>query len=321
MAIMVSGIQPTGKLHLGNYLGAISSWIKYQTQYDAYFFIADYHALTGLHKNPDALHSFKMELVLDLLALGVNPHILFFQSDVPEHAELHLLLSMITPLSWLERVPTYKDKLEHSSLEEIRTYGFLGYPVLQTADILIYQADVVPVGRDQLPHLELAREICRRYQHLYGPSFREPEALLTEQAVLPGLDGQKMSKSYGNTIPIMTDPVLLNTLIKTMVTDPKRVRKSDPGTPDICPVYQYHNIFSNPSQTQDIASQCRNAEIGCIDCKKICASAISEYLAPVQAKRHSLSQNLVKEQLIESAKRARTRAKNSLFKIKADMGL
>lgn len=321
MTIMVSGIQPTGKLHLGNYLGAISNWIKYQNQYSAYFFIADYHALTSLHKNPENLHDLKMELALDLLSLGVNPNNLFFQSDVPEHAELHLLLSMITPLSWLERVPTYKDKLEHSSQEEIRTYGFLGYPVLQTADILIYQADIVPVGRDQLPHLELAREICRRYQYLYGPSFKEPEALLTEQAILPGLDGKKMSKSYSNTIPIMTAPSLLNSLIKNMVTDPKRVRKSDPGTPDSCPVYHYHTLFSNLSQRQEIASQCKKAEIGCIDCKKICASAVSEYLAPIQEKRHALSENLVKEQLFESAKRASHRAKITLHKIKTDMGL
>jgi len=318
---MVSGIQPTGKLHLGNYLGAISNWVKYQNQYDAYFFIADYHALTSLHKNPKNLHALKMDLVLDLLALGVNPNVLFFQSDVPEHAELHLLLSMITPLSWLERVPTYKDRLEHSSQEEFHTYGFLGYPVLQTADILIYQADVVPVGRDQLPHLELAREICRRYQHLYGASFKEPDALLTEQAVLPGLDGRKMSKSHDNTIPIMTDPSLVNSLIKNMVTDPKRVRKSDPGTPDICPVYQYHKIFSSTSQSQEIAAQCRKADIGCIDCKKICASSVSEYLAPVQEKRHALSETLVQDQLRESAKRARNRAKTTLLKIKADMGL
>jgi len=193
--------------------------------------------------------------------------------------------------------------------------------VLQTADILIYQADVVPVGRDQLPHLELAREICRRYQHLYGPSFKEPDALLTEQAVLPGLDGRKMSKSHDNTIPIMTDPSLLSSLIKNMVTDPKRVRKSDPGTPDICPVYQYHKIFGSRSQSQEIADQCRKADIGCIDCKKICTSAVAEYLAPIQEKRHALSETLVQEQLRDSAKRARNRAKTNLLKIKADMGL
>jgi tryptophanyl-tRNA synthetase len=228
---------------------------------------------------------------------------------------------MITPLSWLERVPTYKDKIDALEGNTLNTYGFLGYPLLQAADILIYRADFVPVGKDQLPHLELSRELCRRYNAFYGASFKEPEALLTQQSLLKGLDGRKMSKSYNNTLPVMADPHQISLLIKNMLTDPQRIRKTDPGNPDHCPVYEYHRLFSSSEKCHELDLQCRNAEIGCVACKAKCAENIINYLNPIQEKRKRLSLVEVKSQLDAAAKRARHRAKETLDIVKSQMGL
>src|SRR5258707_1022033 len=248
---VLSGMRSTGKLHLGNYVGALENWVRMQDQYDCFFFIADWHALTTDYADTSRLKENSVEVLLDWLAAGLDPEkcVMFIQSHVPAHAELHLLLSMITPLGWLERVPTYKEQKENIKEKDLATYGFLGYPVLQSADILIYKADVVPVGEDQVAHVELTREIARRFNGFYAGKreyvFPEPASLLTPAPKLPGTDGQRMSKSYGNTV-MLTDPEpVVRQKLKTMVTDPARVRRSDPGNPDICPVGDLHKIFSS----------------------------------------------------------------------------
>jgi len=322
---LVSGIQPTGKMHLGNWLGAVSNWVRVQDEYDAFFFVADLHSLTSVYEDPSQLRQSKLELAMDLLSAGINPQkaCLFFQSDVPAHSELHVLFSMITPLPWLERVPTYKDKINEIRDKDLNTYGFLGYPVLQAADILLYKAAVVPVGKDQLPHLELAREIGRRFNHLYTEIFPEPIELLTEFQALPGLDGRKMSKSYGNTIPVSASPDELQKLVKGMVTDPARVRRTDPGTPENCPVYAYHTIFNQPDAVSDIASACRSAEIGCVACKQRCADVIITALAPLTERRAVFASDphQVHTLLREGALTARAVAEETLADAKRAVGL
>lgn len=317
---LLSGIQPTGHMHLGNYLGAVHSWVTYQDAFNSFLFIADLHALTTKYQNPQGLRETRYDLLLDILACGIDPKkaCVFFQSDVPMHAELHLLFSMMTPLPWLERVPTYKDKITALQDHDLNTYGFLGYPLLQAADIALYQADVVPVGRDQLPHMELTREVIRRFNHIAGNAvLKEPEAMLTAYDTLPGTDGRKMSKSYGNTIAMRDTPEQRQATVMAMVTDPKRIRKTDPGTPEACPVYAYHKIFNTETQAQEIASACREASIGCVACKRACATALNDYLAPIDNRRSMwASQDRLKDIASDGAKRARAVAGDTLDKAK-----
>ncbi len=284
-------MRPTGKLHLGNYLGALANWVGLQDKYECFFFIADWHALTTDYADTSAVKQNSLEVMLDYLAAGLDPErsTLFIQSHVPQHAELHLLLSLITPLGWLERVPTYKEQRENIKDKDLGTYGFLGYPVLQSADIMIYKGDYVPVGEDQVPHVEITREIARRFNGFYKYSgrdvFPEPQPLLTPAAKVPGTDGRKMSKSYGNTILLSEPEPSLRQKLKTMVTDPARVRRSDPGNPDVCPVGDLHKIFSNQETLAKVDAGCRSAGIGCIECKGWAADAMVTRLAPIQQRR------------------------------------
>jgi tryptophanyl-tRNA synthetase len=293
---VLSGMRSTGKLHLGNYVGALDNWVRMQDEYECFFFVADWHALTTDYADTSCIKQNSLEVLLDWLAAGLDPQrcTMFIQSHVPSHAELHLLLSMITPLGWLERVPTYKEQRENIKEKDLGTYGFLGYPVLQAADILIYKADLVPVGEDQVPHVELTREIARRFNLFYGKRtsvFPEPGSLLTRDAKLPGTDGRKMSKSYGNTI-MLTDPEpVVRQKLKTMVTDPARVRRSDPGNPDVCPVGDLHKIFSDRTTIAKVDEGCRSAGIGCIECKGWAADSLVNVLRPMQDRRKKYEEN------------------------------
>jgi len=288
---VVSGMRSTGKLHLGNYVGALQNWVRMQDEYECFFFVADWHALTTDYADTSQIKQNSIEVLLDWLAAGLNPErcTMFVQSHVPQHAEFHLLLSMITPLGWLERVPTYKEQRENIAEKDLGTYGFLGYPVLQAADILIYKGDFVPVGEDQVAHVELTREIARRFNQFYklkdASVLPEPQALKTQAAKLPGTDGRKMSKSYGNTI-LLTDPEpVVRQKLKTMVTDPARVRRTDPGNPDVCPVGDLHKIFSDPETNMKVDVGCRTAGIGCIECKNWAADSLVKILNPMQQRR------------------------------------
>ena len=297
---ILSGMRPTGKLHLGNYVGALRNWVNLQDNYDCFYFIADWHALTTDYADTSNIKQSSLEVMIDYLASGLDPErsVLFIQSHVPQHAELHLLLSMITPLGWLERVPTYKEQRENIKDKDLGTYGFLGYPLLQSADILMYQADFVPVGEDQVPHIELTREVARRFNQFYprklasgdrdpkrGVVFPEPKPLLTPAAKLPGTDGRKMSKSYDNTILLSEPEASLRSKLKTMVTDPARVRRSDPGNPDVCPVGDLHKIFSSAETMSKVYDGCRSAGIGCIECKGWAADSLWTVLEPIQERR------------------------------------
>src|ERR1700726_18893 len=293
---VLSGMRSTGKLHLGNYVGALQNWVRMQDEYECFFCVADWHALTTDYADTSRVKENSLEVVLDWLAAGLDPgkSVIFIQSHVPAHAELHLLFSMITPLGWLERVPTYKEQRENIKDKDLGTYGFLGYPVLQSADILISKADVVPVGEDQVAHVELTREIARRFNGFYCRAkdiFPEPQSLLTPAPKLPGTDGRKMSKSYGNTI-MLTDPEpVVRQKLKTMVTDPARVRRSDPGNPDVCPVGDLHKIFSDRATLDKVYEGCRSAKIGCIECKSWAADALVQLLVPMQARRKKYEDN------------------------------
>ncbi len=294
---VLSGMRSSGKLHLGNYVGALANWVRMQDQYECFFFIADWHALTTDYADTSRVKENSVEVLLDWLAAGLDPErcTMFIQSHVPQHAELHLLFSMITPLGWLERVPTYKEQRENIKDKDLGTYGFLGYPVLQAADILIYKGDFVPVGEDQVPHVELTREIARRFNQFYSLNgnavFPEPQPLLTPAAKLPGTDGRKMSKSYGNTV-MLTDPEpVVRQKLKTMVTDPARVRRTDPGNPDVCPVGDLHKIFSDPGTMAKVNEGCRSAGIGCIECKSWAADALVNILNPMQERRKKYEHN------------------------------
>lgn len=288
---VLSGMQPSGPMHLGNLLGAVENWKILQTQHECFFFVADWHALSTNYADTSRLKTYTRELLIDWLAAGIEPNraTVFIQSSVPEHAILHLLLSMIIPIPWLERNPTYKEKQEEIRERDLSTYGFLGYPVLQSADILLYKPDYVPVGRDQLPHLELTRELARRFNKLYSPVFSEPRELLTQFPKVLGTDGRKMSKSYGNTINLSDTETEVRQKLKTMVTDPARVRRTDKGNPDVCPVYDFHKIFSPVEVIQQINSDCRTAAIGCIDCKRQVADAMVARLSPIWEKRAALT--------------------------------
>jgi tryptophanyl-tRNA synthetase len=332
---VLSGMRPTGKLHLGNYMGALYNWVRLQHEYNCYFFIADWHALTTDYADPSNVRRNSVEVALDWLAAGLDPErcVLFVQSLVPQHAELHLLLSMIMPLGWLERVPTYKEQqLQIGNVEaggkDLTTYGFLGYPLLMATDILIYQADLVPVGQDQVAHVEVTREAARRFNHFYpGPGghaiLPEPQVLLTPSPKLPGTDGRKMSKSYGNTI-LLTDPEpVVRQKLKTMVTDPARVRRSDPGNPDVCPVGDLHKVFSSPETLQEVYAGCRSAGIGCIQCKGWAADAIVAELDPLQQCRRQYEEQprLVHDILHSGSEIARARAEETMRQVREAMHL
>lgn len=388
-------MRPTGRLHLGQYHGVLKNWVRLQHEYDCLFFVADWHALTTHYENPQVIEEHVWEMVIDWLAAGVNPGsvTLFIQSRVPEHAELHLLLSMITPLSWVERVPTYKDLVAKSNDRDLATYGFLGYPVLQSADILIYQAGNVPVGADQVPHVEMTREIARRFNHIYGkePGFEdkaikaikklrsknarmfnelrrdyleqgnreslekaqviiseqqnislgdrdrlfgylegggkvilvEPKSLLTDVSTMPGLDGQKMSKSYGNAIFLREDPESVEKKIRTMVTDPARVKRTDVGDPGKCPVFSLHEIYSDDDTINWVTQGCTSAGIGCLDCKKPLIEKVLEEQRPMQerARQYEDNPDLVKSIVAEGCEKARTIAKATLEEVRSAMGL
>lgn len=304
---VLSGMQPSGLMHLGNYLGALENWKTLQDTHDCYFFVADWHALSTNYADTSRIREFVRELLIDWLAAGIDPAraTVFVQSRVPEHAIVHLLLSMITPVSWLERNPTYKEKQDEIKEKDLTTYGFLGYPVLQAADILIYKPDFVPVGKDQLPHLELTRELARRFNDLYKTAvFTEPKEHLTKFPKVLGTDGRKMSKSYHNTINLSDPEPVVRQKLKTMVTDPARVRRSDPGNPDVCPVYDLHKIFSPVPVIAEVDQGCRTAGIGCIDCKKLVADRIVERLAPMWAARAELVHNPTQlEEIVQAGSR------------------
>lgn len=333
-ARILSGARTTGALHLGNYHGVIKNWVDLQTKYDCFFFAADWHALTTEYEHPENINLYTREMVLDWLGAGVDPKqcTLFVQSHVPEHAELHVLLSMVTPLSWLERVPSYKELKTKLKDKHLATYGFLGYPALQSADILIYKPHFVPVGEDQVAHIELTRETVRHFHHVFADRlnslsipfvFPEPEALLTKTSKMPGLDGQKMSKSYHNTIGLREAPKSVEQKIKVMPTDPARVRRTDPGEPEKCPVWRFHQIYSGPDVQEWVLNGCRTAGIGCIDCKKPVIEAVLAEQAPIieLAAKYESDMGLVQDILDEGAKKARTIAKETLGEVKEIMGL
>jgi len=388
-------MRPTGRLHLGHYHGVLKNWVNLQHEYECYFFVADWHALTTHYEDPQIISESVLDMVIDWLAAGVNPASarLFVQSDVPQHAELHLLLSMITPLGWLERVPSYKDQQEKLRERDLATYGFLGYPLLQSADILIYKAGSVPVGEDQVAHVELTREVARRFNHLYGrePDFEEkanaaikkmgkknarlyrelrkryqeqgdtealetgralleaqgnlamgdrerlfgylegggriilpePQALLTPASKMPGLDGQKMSKSYGNTIALRDDPDEIEKKLRTMPTDPARVRRDDPGNPDKCPVFQLHRVYSDENRQQWVREGCTSASIGCLDCKQPIIDSVRGELAPIRERAREFEEDpqLVRNILREGGEAARDVASETMDEVRSAIGL
>ncbi|MFB3815849.1 MAG: tryptophan--tRNA ligase [Terriglobales bacterium] len=346
-ARVLSGMRPTGKLHLGHFVGALENWVRLQSKYECFFFVADWHALTTDYADTSPVKQNSIEMVFDWLAAGLDPEksTLFVQSRLPEHAELHLLLSLITPLGWLERVPTYKEQRENIKDKDLGTYGFLGYPVLQSADILIYQAHYVPVGEDQVPHIELTREIARRFNQFYslpkprrifavsgGPGsepkpvesasvFPEPQPLLTPAAKLPGTDGRKMSKSYGNAV-LLTDPEpVVRQKLKTMVTDPARIRRTDPGNPEICPVGDLHKIFSDRATIDKVWPGCKTAGIGCIECKQWLADHVVKALLPIQERRRKYEDNprLAWDILESGSERARFIARATMDEVREAM--
>ncbi|MDR3394410.1 MAG: tryptophan--tRNA ligase [Parasulfuritortus sp.] len=392
---VLSGMRPTGNLHLGHYHGVLKNWINLQHEYECLFFAADWHALTTHYDSPGDIEGNVWQMVIDWLAAGVDPSkaTLFIQSRVIEHAELHLLLSMMTPLGWLERVPTYKDQQEKLTEKDLSTYGFLGYPLLMSADILIYRANRVPVGEDQVPHLEFAREVARRFNHMYGkePGYQEkaeaavkklggkkaklyeelrtrfqqagddaalesakallgetqnlslgdkerlygylegggkmiltePQALLTEASKMPGLDGQKMSKSYGNTISLREDPDNVSKKIRTMPTDPARGRRTDPGSPDKCPVWQFHLVYSTPEVRAWVQQGCTTAGIGCIECKQPVIEGVLKELAPIQERARALTEDpdMVKNIIADGCDKARDLARETMRDVRESMGL
>jgi tryptophanyl-tRNA synthetase len=354
---VLSGMRPTGKLHLGNYMGALANWVKLQDKFDCYFFIADLHALTTDYADTSKIAPNTLEVALDFLGAGLDPAqcTIFVQSHVKQHYELPLLLGMITPLGWLERVPSYKEMQENLAGKDLTTYGFLGYPVLMASDILLYQPDFVPVGQDQQAHVELTREIARRFNFLYGtPGIHsvisggslamtmatwggvgvlpppenlqktevilpEPKVLLTPSPKLPGTDGRKMSKSYGNTIQLTDPEPVVRQKLKTMVTDPARVRRTDPGDPDKCPVGDLHKVFSSPDTIAKVYEGCRSAGIGCIECKSWAADSLVKILEPIQQRRASFANAQVEEILEDGSNRARVRAEQTMIEVREAM--
>ncbi|MBC8418163.1 MAG: tryptophan--tRNA ligase [Desulfobacterales bacterium] len=317
---IVSGMRPTGKMHLGHLHGALLNWKNLQEEYQCFYFIADWHALTSEYAHPDIIRESMYDIIIDWISIGLDPEVstFFIQSEIKEHAELYLLFSMITPLSWLERNPTYKEQLRELSQKDIYTYGFLGYPVLQAADILMYKANGVPVGEDQAPHVELTREIARRFNHLYGEVFPVPDVLLTPTSKLLGIDRRKMSKSYGNAIFLTDTDKEIDAKVGEMITDPQRARKTDPGDPDICNLFSYHEIYTDDETIENIRSGCRSAQIGCVECKRMMASTLKTGLEPIRAKRKDLEADIdrVKEIMEEGNRKSRTIARKTMEEVR-----
>ena len=323
--VVLSGMRPTGPIHLGNYFGAVKNWVGLQDAYECFYCVVDWHALTTDYADTSMVAENSLNVLADWIAAGLDPErsTLFLQSWVPAHAELHLMLSMITPIGWLERVPTYKEQIRQLSNKDLSTHGFLGYPVLQTADILMYRADFVPVGEDQASHVELSREITRRFNSYYGNVFPEPQALFTPTPKVPGLDGQKMSKSYGNTINIADSPDVIREKCMGMFTDPTRLRRVDPGHPDSCNLYQFHRLVSPPEVQARVDRECRAAEIGCVDDKRLIAEQLIEFLAPMRERRERLLHDpaALLEILREGSRKASERAAETLARVRSAMKL
>ena len=322
---IVSGMRPTGKLHLGHFHGVLANWRELQAKYDCFFFAADWHSLTTEYTNTGIIQSSIHEMVLDWLAYGIDPDkcTIFVQSTVPQHAELNLILSMITPLSWLERNPTYKEQMDNLDTKDLSTFGFLGYPVLMASDIIVYKATRVPVGHDQLPHLEITREITRRFNYLYQEVFPEPTALLTETPKVLGLDGRKMSKSYGNAVFLSETEDETRKKIMSMVTDVQRPRKADPGEPDRCIAFTLHRLYTPEDKREEIIQACRGAQIGCVDCKKMLAQQVIETLAPFREKREELAARpgLIGEVLEAGSLKAAAEAARTMQEVRAAIKL
>ncbi|MGD2080217.1 MAG: tryptophan--tRNA ligase [Nitrospirota bacterium] len=324
MERVLSGMQASGKLHIGNLVGALHNWVRLQEGYECFYFVADWHALTTGYAHPEDIKASTEDIFTNFLAAGLDPErsTIFLQSRILEHSELHLLLSMVTPLGWLERVPSYKEKKEQLSHKDLSMYGFLGYPVLQSADILIYRASYVPVGVDQLPHLEITREIARRFNNLYRAVFPEPDALMTEYPKVTGTDGRKMSKSYDNAIYLSDPPDTVEKKLKTMMTDPARMRRTDKGDPNKSPVFDLHKVFSTPEEQAEVAEGCRTAGIGCIDCKKVLIKNIFRVLEPIWEKRKEIASNpsILTRAVDAGTERARNVAQETMKDVRASMG-
>jgi tryptophanyl-tRNA synthetase len=319
-----SGVRPTGTAHLGNYAGAMRNWVTLQDQYNCFYSIVTWHALSSEYQNSRVIKDYTLEMAIDLLSLGLDPArcVIFVQSDVKEHAELHLLLSMVTPLPWVERVPTFKEIQKEMEDRDLNTYGFLGYPVLQTADIILYKAEIVPVGEDQASHLELAREICRRFNRVFGEVFPEPQMLLTATPRLAGTDGRKMSKSFGNAIFLKDSPEVIREKISTMVTDTRRKRRSDPGEPADCPAFTLHSAFVENPRRDELARACRTAGIGCLECKAVVIDRLTEILRPYWKKRAEYEKNpaIVWDILEQGSRRAREVAQATMTEVRTAVG-
>ncbi|MBB5022908.1 tryptophan--tRNA ligase [Desulfurispira natronophila] len=321
---ILSGMRPTGKLHLGNYFGALKNWVDLQEQgFQCHYFVADWHAITTKHDETENIRQNSIDMVKDWLAAGLDPErsTMFVQSLVKQHAELFTVLAMITPVGWLERCPTYKEQKEQLGETRTANYGFLGYPVLQSADILLYSADFVPVGEDQLPHLEITREIARRFNYLYGNVLKEPQAKLTAVPKLAGTDGRKMSKSYGNVIDMSEEADDLWQKVRQMVTDPARVRKTDPGDPSICSVFDYHKLFSDATQCSELSDGCVNASIGCMDCKKQLCAHMESFIEPMRQRRAGISDKDAMEILHRGSHNAALRAEELMVEVRKSMRL
>jgi tryptophanyl-tRNA synthetase len=320
---ILSGMRPTGPLHIGHLTGALDNWVALQDRYECFFAVVDWHALTTDYADPSAVKANILEVATDWLAAGLDPErsTLFIQSLVPEHAELHLMLSMVVPLPWLERVPSYKEQQQNIQEKDLSTYGFLGYPLLQAADIIIYKADAVPVGEDQAPHVELTREIVRRFNNFYGPVFPEPKTLLTAVPRVPGTDGRKMSKSYNNSVYLKDPPDVVRQKIRPMVTDPARVKRTDPGNPEICPVFDLHKAFSPPETQAWAAEGCRTAGIGCLDCKGRLIDHLLHRMEEIHMKRPEFASrpSLVWDILKEGSRRAREVARATMEEVRDAM--
>jgi len=318
---VLSGMRPTGKLHLGNYHGALENWKGLQDTYDCFFFIADWHALTSDYEDTANIESYIRDMVIDWLSVGLDPEkcTLFIQSHIKEHSELYLLFSMITPVPWLERNPTYKEQIEQLSNKDLSTFGFLGYPVLQAADIVMYKAKGVPVGVDQIPHVELTREIVRRFNHIFEEVFPEPKAILTPTPKILGIDRRKMSKSYQNAIFLCDSSEFIQKKVSQMITDPQRMRKNDPGDPSVCNVFTFHTLYSEQSMIDDMNNACKNAKIGCVDCKKKMAQSLISHLEPIRDKRtyYESKPNIVNEIIHNGEEKARSVARETMNEVRS----
>jgi len=321
---VMSGMRTTGPLHVGHYFGALKNWLRLQDQYECFFGAMDYHALTDKYKTPEIVRQYNREYIIDWISFGLDPNkvVFFIQSEVPEHIELFTIFSMITPIGWLERVNTWKDAEEELKAKDAHNLGRFAYPVLQAADIAIYRGDLVPVGQDQVPHLELAREIVRRFNHLYKTQLPEPKPLLTDTPAIPGLDGRKMSSSYGNFIPLITDQPALEKIIKPMPTDPARIKRMDPGNPEVCPVFGLHKLFSSEQDRAVVDRGCRTAGIGCIDCKMVLVKNINAFMAQAREVKAELSANpkRVDEIIGDGIQKARRVAQETMKTVRSALG-